>query len=1300
MDFRKGQYIRPLSWGIFVSLTLALSLFALQWFKEWRTEVNWDQEYFARLEKDQKVIQKEFSSLEEDLLEIAGLVNNDSLLKKITSHDRKQVVEGFFELNTLRPDSDVSIDIVDPRGNLIAWAGRGERITFKPDIQTDNNDTLTIITRQELQLYLSSGLRNRSYDLLILCTIPFELNYPISNRFVENISFSKRISDQIRRGVFLSVSSPSEYHQVKLNDRYGRQLIDFFVELPALDSMVRSHWSAVQPIVLASLGIGIVLGLLLIIVLLDRLSNPLHQILVYTASITIGRYLLLLADIPSGIIQFKVFDPTIYGTTFAGGLSRSPGDVFLSIVAFLSILLYAQKRTSSGIDKSALPLNRWNQLKNMILYGVLLPLILVLITRAYGAAIRSFVFDSSIWYHDPTQLLPSIEAVVMHLNAALLAISIIVLYQFFLSRYSTALQNTLRVKRRLYSWILGSAYFLIVTFVFVYYQKQMQFPIITPFVLFFCGIFLLESRRFVYSGWIRRVSFAMVFLYLVMALIVHSLTFDYHVHSKDRQELEGVAERLIRPTDSWLSFIVKDGLSAISLYVEDRLKVGKDLRVQDLNSFDLWARTILGREGYNSGVFLYDSSGTFRNKFTVGLSSYEQEEFLKRLYDLDEEDVQVIERKSPLGTLKYYGIWGTIRSNDSRIIGVVSLMISAGEQTLFTGELDQPLRPYGIARNLGKYRELVIREFLNDRFVSTSNEDYSAENNIESAFLRSISESNKTGEWIVEKFNNEKFTTFLRKDRLTPNRIMAVSLEELGWRWHIANIAKIVFIYLGIFFLTLIYLLIRHPNRKTVWSIGFRGKLIIALMLLSIVPIVFLGYYNIRFSRERTELNVNQELDGKMALINNRILPTLATEDDFREGINDDYCKILSDELDIDFSVFRRNELQASSRRELYDASILDTRMNGEAFATLYILGKNTYQSRELIGDSEYFVGYRAIEKEGKLLGVLVVPTLFRKSDSDVEIAERNVFLLSFYLILLGIIVLVVGAIAYTFSKPLRTLTHAAREIGKGNLDVSIKTSAKDEVGELIRAFNEMAGELKESRNELARVERESAWKEMAKQVAHEIRNPLTPMKLSIQHLNQAFRDKAQDLEEIFNEVTKTVTDQIDSLSRIAGEFANFARMPHRTYERITIAELLTDSIALFKEIKEIEFQSNFSDTDAQILADRDELRRVFINVIKNAIQAIEGSGRIEVGLIISGARCKISFKDTGPGIPDSIIERVFEPNFSTKTEGMGLGLAVSKRIIEEINGEMRISSSQGEGTTVEMVLPVLSISEKEHPTH
>jgi signal transduction histidine kinase len=471
---------------------------------------------------------------------------------------------------------------------------------------------------------------------------------------------------------------------------------------------------------------------------------------------------------------------------------------------------------------------------------------------------------------------------------------------------------------------------------------------------------------------------------------------------------------------------------------------------------------------------------------------------------------------------------------------------------------------------------------------------------------------------------------------------------------------------------------------------GFRSKLMIAFAILSVLPLILMAYYNRQLAIERLDENLTRRLSQDLDIVQLRFASAIVEEQDFSEGVNNDFCEVLASDLGIDFSVYAGSLLKASSRPELFKASILDNRLTGSAYVNSHMLGKGFYKTQERIGEVDYIVGYRPIIIGDSIRGVLAVPALYRQQEIDEELAQRNAFVLGAYALVVALVIGLGIVLAHALSRPLRDLSDAARSVGKGDLDVVLTAQSADEVGDLIQSFNVMTSELKASRARLVRAERELAWKEMAKQVAHEIKNPLTPIKLSIQHLVQAYKQGAKDFGDILQRVSQTVVEQIEVLTRIASEFSNFARMPERQFERVNLAQLLVESINLFKEVKDVGFRASLSETPSFVIADKDELRRVFINIIRNGIQAMEKGGTIGVDLTVAHSACTIRISDTGSGIPENLQERVFQPNFSTKTDGTGLGLAIAQKVIEDLDGTIRLQSKVGEGTTIEIKIPLL----------
>ena len=281
--------------------------------------------------------------------------------------------------------------------------------------------------------------------------------------------------------------------------------------------------------------------------------------------------------------------------------------------------------------------------------------------------------------------------------------------------------------------------------------------------------------------------------------------------------------------------------------------------------------------------------------------------------------------------------------------------------------------------------------------------------------------------------------------------------------------------------------------------------------------------------------------------------------------------------------------------------------------------------------------------------------------------------------------------IANQITRPLVLIQENLRKIELGKRNEPISYNRNDEIGSLVREYNKKVDELAASADLLARSERESAWREMARQVAHEIKNPLTPMKLNIQHL-QRTRGKGEEYEKFLDRMTDTLIEQIDNLSNIATEFSNFAKIPTARNQIFHLAEQVRKVIELFEshERVDIEFHANGLEY-IQVNADRDQLSRAIINLVKNGIQSIPelSNGKVVINLSRRDHMAVIAVSDTGEGISEELRDKLFSPSFTTKTSGMGLGLAIVKNIVENFSGNIWFETEPGKGSTFFIEIPV-----------
>ncbi|WP_282038230.1 sensor histidine kinase [Saccharicrinis aurantiacus] len=384
--------------------------------------------------------------------------------------------------------------------------------------------------------------------------------------------------------------------------------------------------------------------------------------------------------------------------------------------------------------------------------------------------------------------------------------------------------------------------------------------------------------------------------------------------------------------------------------------------------------------------------------------------------------------------------------------------------------------------------------------------------------------------------------------------------------------------------------------------------------------------------------------------------------------------------------------LMATSRPELYEKGLQSHLMNSAGFLAMRNNLENEFIQYEKIGDLEFLSAYVPFfNNKNEIMAYINMPYFIGTSEIREEVSSLVMGILNFYLIFLIIVFALTVVISRRITYPLLVVQDKMSRLQLGVRNEKIEYKWNDEIGKLVTEYNRMVDELASSAENLAKSQRELAWREMAQQIAHEIKNPLTPMKLSIQYLELARQDDADDFDMKLKRVSSTLIDQIDKLSSIASEFSNFAKMPAAQREQINIIESLLQCVHLFDKEEKVVFRViNRVGGEYLVYADPKQLISVFNNLIKNAMQAIpdKQDGLIEVHIEDVDDNIVIRVKDNGRGIPDEIKDKLFMPNFTTKSSGMGLGLAIVKNMVNINKGEIWFETELNVGSTFSVKFP------------
>jgi signal transduction histidine kinase len=475
---------------------------------------------------------------------------------------------------------------------------------------------------------------------------------------------------------------------------------------------------------------------------------------------------------------------------------------------------------------------------------------------------------------------------------------------------------------------------------------------------------------------------------------------------------------------------------------------------------------------------------------------------------------------------------------------------------------------------------------------------------------------------------------------------------------------------------------------------SFYRKLFLFFVLAAVGPVVMLALAFGAYMTAKFQADVQSEA-ANVVTVARRVLEELAAAElhpDQQQPLpTDDVMVWIGQVIDQDVNLYEGSQLVATSQRDLFDSGLLPTRTPASAFRHIVLDRLPTFVAKDRLGTFEYLVAAAPVARGRD--AVISVPLAPRQREIEQEIDKLNRGVLVGAGVLLLFAAGLGASVAGRISDPVARLTRATRQIAAGRLDVRIVADTADELRRLVDDFNSMAATLDAQRTALARTNQLKAWNEMARQVAHEIKNPLTPIQLAAEHLQRVHEDEGRPLGAVFDQCLTTVLRQVKLLRQIAAEFANFAGEQKPRPVSVPVADLVEDVVRPYRAgfgPRHSVVVSVPPDVPA-IWVDRTLISRALTNVIENAVQAMPEGGRISIAAARDGTDVRLTVTDTGVGMDAESVRRAFEPYFSTKTAGSGLGLVNARRNVELCGGTMALESAPGKGTVVTLTLPVES---------
>ncbi len=1068
-------------------------------------------------------------------------------------------------------------------------------------------------------------------------------------------------------------------------------------------------------------------------------SSPVLKFLLLAATLVVIRLVWLEFSFPSRLLNFEIFSPAFYASAFGFGIAKSPGEFLITSIFILIISLYGASLVFKRIDRRYFAI-RTKKGFTAIFQDLILITIFFAGLYVYGSVIQSIVFDSNLKFFDRSSIIPSPELFIIQLVVLILTFS---LFVFLICVTSLILRNDAfsflgRKNIRKYSFLLLLATLLVV--------NQLAAPALDEFRINYIFRLLIILSGFGFAAYLSKINynkhsiftvknFSIIILFCI--IVVPGILLE-KIISQEKHFVELIGTKITERDDERIRFLLLTELSAIAESKKIENEIRNKNKLPEL-AFSIWSDSKFSEENYNTAVVLFDTGKKVLSDFTFNSQGFDIDSvsaFAKRNYfkknltppviedtttisddsletevdsgeDYEEEEADTDnssiysadnimifkndEEKYYLGivTLQKIELKNTAYQQN---VGYLLIAVKYETSNLLFQSSMQLFKNYSRDNLFDKLISTpIITEYVSGEIVSSTDPDLSKTSTLSlDAFRETVKAKNEKFDWRYETINNEKYRTLYilaTPASISENeKIYSIGLKRNDFKlttfFYLKYILFAIFIYLMLLTVITFFVILKIRSPR----LNFREKLFASFFIVSVIPIVLLAVYTRSFIKEKYDYNIQNEIVSDLNLVSQNIKSNqmkISDADSLSREQNKIFTRLLK--TDKNFNLFLKTKLVSTTDEELYKSDLLDTRVDADAYYNIVFLRKDFFSKTEEIGVYPFIVGYKPyFDSKNNIIGLISSQAVYKQNEINEEQTEILTFIFGIYFIVIILLLVFVAFLTDRISKPILKLQTATEKISKGESNVELNIKRKDEIGTLVDSFNKMSRELDVSKENLKKAEREAAWREIARRVAHEIKNPLTPMKLSIQHLDEVYNNgNKESFPEVLKKTRNIIINEIDKLNHIATEFSNFAKLPGRNYQETDLNSVIEDVMSLYRLMPNIEFKESLSKDPVIISADRHELNRAFQNLIKNSVQAIEVNGVIEVKTYVSGGFVFAEISDNGCGIDKAILNNMFEPNFSTKSTGMGLGLAITKKTLDDMKAEISFQSEKGKGTHV-----------------
>ena len=961
--------------------------------------------------------------------------------------------------------------------------------------------------------------------------------------------------------------------------------------------------------------------------------------------------------------SLPMFSPTLASFFSLGNLTKSPADIFLTSLVFSLVLaslgihaniLFRSRRPSSSLAAAL----AWNGLAIAFSFVVIF---------AFQRALFQLVNNSNL-----NLLRFSLNASFILLHLSLLLFSAGLFFMtFILLKAAAAATNHPSVSIFFLVIGAGSALFLwrnVQPFLF----SLLQVGLAVAIFLMVIWPVLLRSRERLF------IVFAAGVLFIYASL-------DHYRGQAVRGLLENVLRNTVITQPRWGDFVMQRSFPEIDKQSQALLSLFWETKPSDLAA-TLWRSTVMAKTNWYSSLEILNPDGDILSSFSLNVPKIYSQDWnlpLNPRWSVSRHRLLLMGREKDF--LVGYKDWFEEEAYRGRTV----LALSIDQETL---PFLYSANPYFELLRSGPLPSLNQIEFGFAVFDSEGQllfNPHKLTSGIPPELLSSLRGSGKPL-WSVLKDNQKSFNAlcFWSHDRIyiffTPQKTFVnLAVEYLKLFFF-----DLFFIFLGV--------LLASPGgpkarfRNPFWS--FSNRVYASFIAVAFVPLLLFtffahSFFDQIFSRRYVE---EATLHAGFARSIMEDFISLQQEEKASPVIPpEDLVQGISSTIANDVNLFREGRLISSSRRELFDSGLLSGLIDGETYYRVRHENTPFYTQRQRIGDYSFQTLSIPYYFQDSLF-LISLPFPFEEQEIAGATGQLLEFLFFISAFVIGLVLIFARAFGTMIVRPIQKLLVGTKEVSLGNLEVTIDYKPRDEMRTLIEGFNTMIQSLKEHQLELAEMGKKVAWAEMARRVAHEIKNPLTPIQLSAEHLLRVYEDKDGNFEEALKESISYIISEVENLRRIAQDFMEISRDAVLQKEPFDLKLAIGETLGSYKKLlsKRILFREVYEGRDFQFLGDKAKIKVALKNIIINAIEAIRGKGEIEIRAKREAGAFKIEIRDTGVGMSAETLERIFQPYFSTKEAGTGLGLPIAKKIIEEHGGSIQVVSEPLRGTQITVEFP------------